>query len=232
MESRDEMRLLLVEDERNLADVLCRVLKKHGYETDVSYNGEDGLDNAMSGIYDVILLDRMLPDMNGIDVIKEIRNEGISTPVIFLTALGGIADKVEGLDSGADDYLAKPFSNEELLARIRALGRRKEKDIQASGALTAGNISYNPRLLTVICEDREIKLTFKEAQILELLMINDRQTLSKDRIYDKVWGFNADSDITIVEIYIHHLRKKISFEGSGIIIETVRGVGYRLRETL
>lgn len=224
------MRLLLVEDEERLADALSHILKKHGYETDVSYNGEDGLDNALSGIYDVIILDRMLPGMSGMEIIKEIRKEGIGTPVIFLTAIDGISERVKGLDSGADDYLAKPFSTEELLARIRALLRRKEKDVQTGSDMVVGNIRYKPGLLTVFCENREIKLTFKEAQLFEFLLLNKDNTLSKDRLFDKVWGFNTDSDVTIVEIYIHHLRKKVSCENSGITIETIRGVGYRLKE--
>ena len=224
------MRLLLVEDEKRLADALSQILKKRGYETDVSYDGQDGLDNALSDIYDVIILDRMLPGMNGIEVIKNIRKEGLNTPVIFLTAIDGVSQRVTGLDAGADDYLVKPFSTDELLARIRALGRRKDKGLQETAELTAGNIIYNPGQHIVTCQGTEVKLTFKEAQLLELLLLNKNQVLPKDRIFDKVWGFNTESDITIVEIYVHHLRKKVSWENSGIRIETVRGVGYRLKE--
>ena len=224
------MRILLIEDEKILADTLAHVLKKQGYQTDVSYDGESGLDNALSDIYDVIILDRMLPRMNGVDVIKGIRGEGITTPVIFLTAIGGVKEKITGLDAGADDYLVKPFSTEELLARIRALGRRKDKDIQETSIISAGSIRYNPNQLTVTCNEEEVKLTFKEAQLLELLLLNKNKILSKDKIFDKVWGFNTESEITIVEIYIHHLRKKVLWKNSGIQIETVRGVGYRLKE--
>ncbi len=224
------MRILLIEDEKILADTLVHVLKKHGYQTDVSYDGESGLDNALSDIYDVIVLDRMLPRMNGVDVIRGIRGEGITTPVIFLTAIGGVKEKITGLDAGADDYLVKPFSTEELLARIRALGRRKDKDIQETSIISAGSIRYNPNQLTVTCNEEEVKLTFKEAQLLELLLLNKNKILSKDKIFDKVWGFNTESEITIVEIYIHHLRKKVLWKNSGIQIETVRGVGYRLKE--
>lgn len=224
------MRILLVEDEERLADALAHILKKHGYETDVAYNGEDGLDYALSGIYDAIILDRMLPVMNGIDIIKRIRKEGLGTPVIFLTAIDGVSERVDGLDAGADDYLVKPFSTEELLARIRALLRRKEKELRGEAGYTVGNIEYMPELLTAVCGGKKIKLTFKEGQLFELFMMNKGNTLSKDRILDKVWGFNTESDITIVEIYIHHLRKKILVENSGINIETIRGVGYRLTE--
>jgi DNA-binding response OmpR family regulator len=224
------MRLLLIEDEHRLADALSHILKKHGYETDVSYDGEDGLDNALSGIYDVIILDRMLPGINGIDVLKNIRREGIGTPVIFLTAIDGVSERVTGLDAGADDYLVKPFSTEELLARLRSLSRRKDKEIQETKVLNAGNVSYFPAQLTAVCCGNEVKLTFKEAQLFELLLRNKNRIMSKDRIFDKVWGFNTESDITIVEIYIHHLRKKISWEESGIKLETVRGVGYKITE--
>lgn len=224
------MRLLLVEDEERMADALSHLLKKRGYETDVFYDGEDGFNNALANIYDAIILDRMLPKMSGIEILQNIREEGITTPVLFLTAVDSISERVNGLDAGADDYLVKPFSAEELLARLRALLRRKEKNVDTGAGLIAGNIRYNPGSLTVFCENQEIKLTFKEAQLFEFLVLNKNNALSKDRIFDKVWGFNTDSDITIVEIYIHHIRKKILCENSGIIIETIRGVGYRLKE--
>ena len=172
----------------------------------------------------------MLPGMNGIDVIKNIRKEGLNTPVIFLTAIDGVSQRVTGLDAGADDYLVKPFSTDELLARIRALGRRKDKDLQETAEVAAGNIIYNPEQHLITCQGNEVKLTFKEAQLFELLLLNKNQVLSKDRIFDKIWGFNTESDITIVEIYVHHLRKKEFWENSGIRLETVRGIGYRLKE--
>jgi len=225
------MRLLLVEDEKKLADALVHILKKHGYETDVSYDGQDGLDNALTDIYDVIILDRMLPGRNGIDILKGIREEGIITPVIFLTAIDGITERVKGLDSGADDYLVKPFSTDELLARIRALLRRKEKGIKSDSLMFVGNLKYSPELLMIYFKEVEIKLTFKEGQLFELLASNKNMILSKDRIFDKVWGFNTESDTSIVEIYIHHLRKKVCSPKNGIDIETVRSVGYRLMET-
>lgn len=224
------MRLLLVEDEKKLADALAHILKKHGYETDISYDGDEGLDNAMSDIYDVIILDRMLPGKNGIKILKLLRDEGIKTPVILLTAIDGISERINGLDAGADDYIVKPFSTEELLARIRALLRRVEKGIASENIMSVGNLQYNPELLMAFNEDIEIKLTFKEGQLFEFLSTNKNMILSKDRIFDKIWGFNTESDISIVEIYIHHLRKKVSSPQNGIEIETVRGVGYRLLE--
>ncbi|MFO7612808.1 MAG: response regulator transcription factor [Clostridia bacterium] len=225
------MRLLLVEDEKNLAGALSGILKKEGYDTDVSFDGSNGLDNALSGIYDVIILDRMLPSMNGIDVLKEIRRAGLSTPVILLTAIDGAGERITGLDAGADDYLAKPFSTGELLARIRSVLRRNTKEMREGKDISAGGIRFDPGLLMVYCGGKEIKLTFKEGRLLELLLLNKGDCIPKDRIFDKVWGFNTDSEISIVEIYIHHLRKKLPEVDCGIVIETIRGIGYRLMET-
>jgi len=224
------MRLLLVEDEVNIADALAYILKKHKYEVDVFYDGQEGLYNALLDIYDLIILDRMLPSLNGLEILKEIRKEGIKTPVIFLTAMDAITDKVEGLDYGADDYLIKPFSSEELLARIRALLRRKENDIHDIDTITIGNLEFKPASLSVKINNIQKKLTFKEGQILEYLILNKGYVMSKDKIFDKVWGYESQADITIVEIYIHNLRKKVVTKGSNIIIETIRGLGYRLKE--
>jgi len=224
------MRLLLVEDEVNIADALAHILKKHKYEVDVFYDGQDGLYNALLDIYDLIILDRMLPSINGIDILKEVRKEGLKTPVIFLTAMDAISDKVEGLDHGADDYLIKPFSSEELLARIRALLRRKENDIHDIDIITIGNLEFKPSSLSIKINNIQKKLTFKEGQILEYLILNKGYVMSKDKIFDKVWGFDSQAEITIVEIYIHNLRKKIVIKDSNIIIETIRGLGYRLKE--
>lgn len=224
------MRLLLVEDEVSLADALAHILKKNKYEVDTFYDGEEGLDNALLNIYDLIILDRMLPSLNGVDILKGIRQAKLKTPVIFLTAMDGIYDRVTGLDHGADDYLVKPFSMDELLARIRALLRRKENDIQLIDEIAIGNVVYTPSALTAVIGSIEKKLTFKEGQVLEYMIINKNIVLSKDKLFDKIWGFNSESDTTIVEIYIHNLRKKVAIESSGIVIETIRGVGYRLKK--
>jgi len=224
------MRLLLVEDEINIADALAHILKKNKYEVDVFHDGEQGLDNALLDIYDLIILDRMLPSMNGGDILKSIRKNKIKTPVIFLTAMDGIAQRVEGLDYGADDYLVKPFSTEELLARIRALLRRKDNSINEINIISIGNTNYVPSTLIAKIGKKEIKLTFKEGQLFEYLILNKNLVLSKNKIFDKVWGFNSSSELTIVEIYIHNLRKKVAIEDSKIVIETIRGMGYRLKE--
>lgn len=221
------MRILIVEDEVHLAEALAQMLKKSNYTIDVVNDGESGLDNALSDIYDVIILDIMLPKMDGISILKNIRKVGISTPVIMLTAKGEISDKVVGLDSGADDYLAKPFATEELLARIRALSRRKSEVIQ-DGNLKFGDIELNTSILKLSKESKEIKLILKESQLLELLILRKNSATSKELIIEKLWGFDSDVEHNHVEVYISFLRKKLIHLASNVKISTVRGVGYIL----
>ena len=223
------MRILVVEDEFHLAEALAQILKKNNYTVDVAYDGEAGLDNALTGIYDLIILDIMLPKINGINVLKEIRKEKISTPVILLTAKGEISDKVTGLDSGADNYLPKPFATEELLARIRALSRRKG-DIQPASCLKYGDIELDPLNLKLSSLDKEVKLTLKESELMEFLMLRKNLVTSKELIIEKLWGFDSQADPNNVEVYISFLRKKLSFLSSKVGIATVRGVGYILED--
>ena len=222
-----KMRILVVEDEIHLAEALATLLKKQNYTADAVYNGEDGLDYAMSNIYDVIVLDLMLPRMSGLDVIKNMRREGNDTPVIMLTAKGEISDKIRGLDSGADDYLAKPFNTEELLARIRALGRRRGEVVQPN-AMTFGDIELDTRTLTLSCGENSINLTLKESELLEYFIANKNAVLSKEMIIEKLWGFDSAAEANHVEVYVSFLRKKLKFVGSRTVINTVRGVGYLL----
>ena len=224
------MRILLVEDEIRLAEALEQILKKQGYIVDVAHDGAEGQDLAETGIYDVIILDRGLPGVEGVEILKHLRSERIATPVIFLTAKDTISNRVEGLDAGADDYLVKPFSKDELLARVRALSRRSE-NLQTSDTLCARSLSLDMRSCEVSVGDETIKLTATEAQLLELLMRNEGQVLTKEQILDKIWGFDKDVEISNVELYIFYLRKKIPFEKSGVTISTVRGIGYSLKET-
>lgn len=224
------MRLLLIEDEKRLSDALVYVLKKNKYAVDAAYDGEAGEDMAVSGIYDVIILDRMLPKKDGINILKNIREYGIKTPVLFLTAKDTVENRVEGLDAGADDYLVKPFSNEELLARIRALSRR-QGELLLSKNLHAGNVALDASQCKAFFDGkREVKLTLKECQLLELLMKNKGQVITKEQILDRIWGFEIDAYFNNVEIYIHYLRKKLDCGGSDIRITTVRGIGYCLEE--
>ena len=228
------MRILVVEDERRLAEALGQILKKNNYIADVVYDGEDGLDYILSGIYDVVVLDWMLPKMDGIEILRRIRAEGIDVPVLLLTAKSDVSDKVSGLDGGADDYLAKPFDTSELLARIRALGRRRGEIVQTDD-MTFGDITLDaPGLLLkhsdgVGPSDGSLELTHKEAQLLEYLMLHKNMVLSKEQIIEKLWGFESEAEANHVEVYIHFLRNKLSSVSKKVVIATVRGVGYMLK---
>lgn len=223
------MRLLVVEDEVHLAEAVAHILKKNNYTVDVAYDGESGLDNALSGIYDVIVLDIMLPKIDGITILKRLRGEGVGVPVILLTAKSDVSDKVLGLDSGADDYLAKPFNTEELLARIRALGRRRG-EIKDTNQLSFGDITLNTSSLKLSRGAEEISLTLKESELLEFLMLHKNMVASKEQIIEKLWGFESEAEANHVEVYISFLRKKLNFVHSKTAISTVRGVGYTLTE--
>ncbi|MGN0641997.1 MAG: response regulator transcription factor [Huintestinicola sp.] len=222
------MRVLIVEDETRLADALVQILMKNKITADACYNGIDGLDNALSGIYDVIVLDIMLPGMNGIDVLKSIRREGLNVPVLMFTAKDDISDKVRGLDSGADDYLTKPFSTEELLARIRALGRRSTAGIINDDRVSFSDVTLDLSTYELSCGKNSVKLGLKEFAIMELLIKNGGKVLSKENLIVKVWGYESDAEYNNVEVYISFLRKKLSFIKSKVSIKTLRGVGYSL----
>lgn len=224
------MRLLLVEDEKRLSDALVYVLKKNRYTVDAAYDGVTGEDMALSDIYDVIILDWMLPKKDGIRILKTIRAQGIKAPVLFLTARDTVENRVEGLDSGADDYLIKPFSNDELLARVRALSRRQGELLQ-NNTLMAGNLTLDTSQCKVYSvENMPIKLTLKECQLLELFMKNKGLVITKEQLLDRIWGFEMDSDYNNVEIYVHYLRKKLDNCEANVRISTIRGIGYCLEE--
>jgi DNA-binding response OmpR family regulator len=221
------MRILLVEDEKLLARALAEVLRRNNYAVDLVHDGEEGLYLALSGVHDVIVLDIMLPSRDGLSVLRELRASGCSTPVLLLTALGQTADKVRGLDAGADDYLTKPFHSQELLARLRALGRRRE-DLTPSGRIVRGDLSFDPYALLVECKGRSLHLTRKESQLLELLAANAGAVVSKRRIREKLWGFASTATENRVEVQVSLLRKKLGTLGSAATIRTVHGMGYLL----
>ncbi|MDR2487192.1 MAG: response regulator transcription factor [Clostridiales Family XIII bacterium] len=221
------MKVLMVEDERWLAEAEARILKKNNYDVDLAFDGEDGLDCALTGVYDIILLDIMLPKMDGLSVLRSLREEGVSAPVILLTAKGELEDKVTGLDSGADDYLAKPFKSEELLARMRAVLRRRDT-LLPEGVLHFGGIDYNPHTLVLSVGEIRYNLTQKEGRLLEYLMQNNGISLSADAIIEKVWGYDSDAEDNHVQVYISFLRKKLAALGTDVRIRTIRGVGYAL----
>ena len=221
------MKILMVEDERAFADAVTEVLTKNNFTVDNAYDGEYGLDCSLSGIYDFIILDIMLPKMDGLSVLREIRRAGVLTPVLMLTARGDTRDKVMGLDCGADDYLPKPFHTDELLARLRALGRRRG-ELQIGGIIRLGTLSFNPHALTLSDDGHEISLTLKESQLLELLIARGGTFVSKDTIIEKLWGYDADAGDSHVESQISLLRRKLAAAGAGLGIKASRGVGYRL----
>ncbi|MDD4547627.1 MAG: response regulator transcription factor [Bacilli bacterium] len=221
------MRVLMVEDEKYMVEAIEYVLKKNNYAVDSALDGETGLDYALSDVYDVIILDIMLPKLDGISILKKIREEKINTPIIMLTAKGEVNDKVLGLDNGADDYLQKPFQTDELLARLRALTRRKDS-LNANNILKYYDIELNPHNITLYCNNKKFKLTLKESQVLELLLKKSERIVSKDLIISKLWNYEDDVENNTVEVYISFLRKKLLNLNSIVKIETIRGAGYKL----
>ncbi len=223
------MRVLVVEDEHKIASSIKKGLEQEHYAVDVTYDGTSGYDLASAEEYDLIILDLMLPDMNGIDICKKLRAQNIHTPILILTAKGQIQDKVEGLDSGADDYMTKPFSFEELLARIRALIRRPKDAV--STKLEARDLSLNTITYQVERNRQKIKLSGKEYALLEYLMRNTDRILSKEEIMNHVWDYDSDVLPNTIEVYIKNLRNKIDtpFPELTSLISTVRGFGYILK---
>lgn len=220
------MRLLVIEDEDALAEALCEILKQNSYMVDTVNNGIEGLDYARSGIYDIILLDIMLPGMDGISLLKTLRREGISTPVILLSAKSDLNDVIHGLDAGSDDYLSKPFSTAELLARIRALTRRGNNYM--GEILSYMDLSLNKGTMELSCKGEFIKLGGKEARLMEIFLSSPRQVIPKDLLMEKVWGIDSNTEYNNVEVYISFLRQKLSSLDTQVQIKTSRGIGYSL----
>ena len=220
------MNILLVEDERRLADSISEILRSQKYACDAVYDGEEGLAYGESGIYDVIVLDIMLPKMSGFDVLKNLRAKKINTPIILLTARDNVSDKVKGLDFGADDYLTKPFSKDELLARIRALSRRTGDVI--IDVISYGDLTLDLNNYALSCKDKSLRIGHKEFEIIKLMISNPALTFSKDDLITKVWGYLSDAEDNNVEVYISFLRKKLQFLESNVTITTVRKIGYHL----
>ncbi len=220
------MRVLIVEDEIRLAEALGEIMKSQRYTADIVNDGEDGFDYAMSDIYDVIVMDVMLPKMNGFDIVRKMREEKNQTPVIMLTAKDDTSDKIKGLDCGADDYLTKPFVPGELLARIRAISRRQGEVVMDE--LKVEDITLSLSNYTLSCDGRSINLGPKEFDILRILMSNPNVIVPKEDILIKVWGTESDAEDNNVEVYISFLRKKLSHLKSVVQITTVRKIGYRL----
>lgn len=221
------MRILVIEDEHKIARALKKALEQESYAVDVCYDGDDGYAMATTEPYDAAIIDRMIPgEYDGMAVVKAMREQRIHTPVLLLTALGSVADRTTGLDSGADDYLVKPFALEELLARVRALLRRPHE--QQPNILKAGDITLDTVRYTVKRGDEVIHLTSREFALLEYLMRNAGRPLSKDMIISHVWNYDADVLPNTVEVYVKYLRNKLDKPGEPPLIKTVRGFGYRI----
>ena len=222
------MRLLFAEDEKSLSRAITAILKKNHYEVDAVYDGEEALAYLECGTYDGAILDIMMPKKDGLTVLKEIRRQGINTPVLMLTAKAEIDDRVLGLDSGANDYLTKPFAAPELLARIRAMTRTQMT--QNTSSLSFGNLSLNQTFFELSSPSGSYQLTNKEFQLLELLMANPGQVISSDRLFEKIWGYESDADPSVIWVYISYLRKKLTALNASVRIRAIRNAGYRLEE--
>ena len=220
------MRVLIVEDERRLAEALGQIMAEQRYQTDVVYDGADGLDYALTGQYDVIVLDVMLPKLDGFEVASRLRHAHVSTPILMLTARDEMPDKIAGLDHGADDYMTKPFDIGELLARVRALTRRQGEVIGEQ--LVAGDLILELSTRCLRRGDKSVRLGFKEFDVLRQLMVHPRAVVPKEDIIARVWGLDAEAEDNNVEVYISFLRKKLTFLESNVSIGTVRKVGYYL----
>ena len=221
------MKLLLVEDEKRMAQALCEILRLEKYDVDHYADGAEGLYAAESGIYDLIILDVMLPHKNGFEIASDLRRKNIKTPILMLTAKSELDDKVMGLDCGADDYLTKPVLTKELLARLRALVRRSINT--PDGALSFGDIRLEVDTSALICKEASVRLSEKEFRLLEYLIANQGRILTREQLAVKIWGYENDAEYNNVEVYLSFARKKLSFVKSKTEIKAVRGVGYELR---
>ena len=223
------MRVLLAEDEKRMAAALVALLKQEKYDVDHVEDGVSALTALESGVYDIAVLDVMMPEMNGFDVARNARHSSVKTPILMLTAKSQLDDKVEGLDSGADDYLTKPFQTKVLLARIRALGRRIASF--QDGSLRYGDLSLDPSTATLACAStgQSVRLSEKELRILEYMFSNQGQIMTREQLAVKIWGFDNEAEYNNVEVYMSFTRKKLAFVGSGVEIKAVRGLGYELR---
>ena len=221
------MRVLLVEDEKRMAQALCEILRQEKYDVDHCADGLEGLAAIEAGAYDLVVLDVMLPHKDGFSIAREARAKGIRTPILMLTAKSELDDTVTGLACGADDYLPKPFRTRELLARLRALGRRSLRS--ADGALAFGDIELNRGASLLVCGENSVRLSEKEFRILEYLIANAGQILTREQLAVKIWGYESDAEYNNVEVYMSFARKKLNFVKARTEIKAVRGVGYELR---
>jgi len=223
------VKILVVEDDQMLREVVVAVLKEDEYLITETENGEEGLYLASQGVHDLLILDIMLPEIDGLEIVKRLRSQNNAVPILLLTAKDSVQDKVIGLNSGADDYLVKPFAIPELLARVKALLRRTGLGGK-EGELSYGDISVNPKLKDGFVGNNALQLTIKEYELLEYLILNQGHILTREQIFDRIWGFDSETTIGIVDLYIHYLRKKMAAHGGQDLIQTIRGAGFMMRE--
>lgn len=224
------MRILLADDEKELSNALTAILKHNKYSVDAVYDGADALNYGLSENYDLVILDIMMPKISGLEVLEKLREKGIYTPILMLTAKTEIEDRIIGLDKGADDYLSKPFAMGELLARVRAMTRRKSEFMP--NIIEMGNISLNKESYELSNEKSSLRLGNKEFQMLEMLMNNSKCLISAEQFMERIWGYDAETEINVVWVYISYLRKKLASLDANVKIKAVRGVGYTLEESL
>ena len=223
------MKILIIEDEYSLADAIAETLQKENYTTKIITNGEDGEDEALTNIYDLILLDVMLPKKDGFEILRNLRNEKISTPIIMITAKSEIDDKLKGLESGVDDYITKPFHMRELMARIK-ITLKRNSHLEDENLLEYSDLKLNLSIGKLICNGNEISINGKELELLEILLLNKNQIVSKEMLINKIWGYDNNAEYNYVEVYASFLRKKLKLLKSKVKIKAVRGMGYKMEE--
>jgi len=223
------MKILIVEDEYSLADAIAETLQKENYTTKIVTNGEDGEDEALTGIYDLILLDVMLPKKDGFEILRNLKNEKINTPIIMITAKSEMSDKLKGLENGIDDYITKPFHMRELIARIKIVLKRNS-NIEDDNILEYSDLKLDLSTGKMSSNGNEISINGKELELLEILLLNKNQIISKEALINKIWGYDSNAEYNYVEVYASFLRKKLKLLKSKVKIKAVRGMGYKLEE--
>lgn len=221
------MKILIIEDEYSLADAISETLKKEKFAAKIVTDGEEGANEALTNIYDLILLDVMLPHKDGFEILNTLKKEKVKTPVIMLTAKSEISDKLKGLENGADDYITKPFHMRELVARVKIILKRKT-NIEDTNVIEYGDLKLDLKNGKMISGENEIQISGKELDLLEILLINKNQTINREKLADKIWGYDSDTEYNNVEVYISFLRKKLKLLKSNVKIKAVRGIGYKL----
>ena len=228
MEGGKVVRILVVEDDQMLREAVVNILKEGEYLIEEASSGDEGLYLAEQGTHDLLILDIMLPEISGLKIVERVRSQGKTVPILLLTAKDSVEDKVTGLNSGADDYMVKPFAVPELLARVKALLRRNGGGGK-EGELSYGTVSINPKLKDGFIQGEPLHLTSKEYELLEYMILNQEHILSREQVFDRIWGFESETGIGIVDLYIHYLRKKMLPYGQDLLIQTVRGAGFMLK---